>query len=65
MAKRTKSAGRYERLLKGEIDADQYVRSLRQEVNGRYRSARTGRYVSVKHPGSDSRVVNDAGSGAA
>jgi hypothetical protein len=40
------SSQRYERLLKGEIDAEQYVRSLRQEARGRYRSAVTGRYVT-------------------
>jgi hypothetical protein len=49
--KKSENSERYERLLKGEIDADQYVTSLRQEARGRYRSARTGVYV-VKHAGS-------------
>ena len=43
-----KSDGRYEKLLKGEITSDQYVKSLRQEAHSRYSAAKSGRYITKR-----------------
>ena len=41
------SSRQYERLLKGEITSEQYVRSLKKDASSRVRSRRSGRRRSA------------------